>query len=73
VAVNWQAVGRTFAQGDFNYDGRVDLRDLNILAARWQYTLPSPALPLPAIPATLTLFPTRRTATRVITQIQPSP
>jgi len=41
LALNWQQSPRTFTQGDFNYDTRVDARDLLILAGRWLGSLAS--------------------------------
>jgi hypothetical protein len=35
LATNWQSTGRSFSQGDFNYDGIVDVTDLGILATNW--------------------------------------
>jgi len=43
LATNWQGLGKSFSQGDFNYDGRVDVTDLGILATSWQKSLPPPA------------------------------
>jgi hypothetical protein len=40
LATNWQGTGKTFLQGDFNYDGVVDVTDLGILATNWQKSLP---------------------------------
>jgi len=34
--------GKTFAQGDFNYDGTVDLTDFTILAAKFNQSLAAP-------------------------------
>ena len=45
LATNWQQTGRTFGEGDFNYDGSVDVADLGILATNWQGSLPMPSLP----------------------------
>ena len=46
LATNWQASGKTFAQGDTTYNGTVDVSDLGVLATNWQKTLPSSAEPL---------------------------
>jgi hypothetical protein len=62
LSLNWQGTGRNFAQGDFNYDTIVDLRDLYILAVRFNMSLPAP--PPSASPTSLTLAPVRH-ATRV--------
>jgi hypothetical protein len=34
---------RTFAQGDFDYSGTVDVNNLGILATRWQQALVPPS------------------------------
>jgi hypothetical protein len=39
LASNWQGTDRTFGQGDFNYDGKIDVVDLGILATNWQANL----------------------------------
>jgi hypothetical protein len=39
VAQNFGRTGMTFANGDFNYDGIVDAKDLGILGLRWQQVL----------------------------------
>jgi hypothetical protein len=54
------------SQGDFNYDGKVDAKDLGILSLNWQKNLPAPA---PAAPVRSPLTAPRRTATRVVTTI----
>jgi hypothetical protein len=41
LAQNYNAAGKTFGQGDFNYDGKVDFNDLVILAQRYNTSLPS--------------------------------
>ena len=43
LAANFGRSGATFRQGDFNYDGRVNLEDFNILASRFGTALASPA------------------------------
>lgn len=42
VAANFDvfATGKSLADGDFNYDGRVNLRDLSILASQFNESLP---------------------------------
>jgi hypothetical protein len=40
VSANWGQSPRTFSQGDFSYDGRVDVEDFKILTSRWQTSLP---------------------------------
>jgi hypothetical protein len=36
LATHWQQVGQPWVSGDFNYDGRVDLSDLYLLASNWK-------------------------------------
>src|SRR5262249_18248369 len=67
LASNYGSSGKTFNQGDFNYDGHVDGADLSILVSHWQQTLASPA---PAVPGTILSTTSRRTATRVVTLIE---
>ncbi len=67
-AANFGQSGKTFSQGDFNYDGTVDRLDLSILAQTWQYTLlPPPPPPAPVV--TSTTSAARRPATRAVTSI----
>jgi hypothetical protein len=42
LAANWQQSPRRFSQADFNYDTRVDARDLLLMASNWQQTWPAP-------------------------------
>jgi hypothetical protein len=49
LATNWQASGKTFADGDFNYDGLVDVTDLGILATNWQVSVAAPSPPIAAL------------------------
>lgn len=68
LAQNWQGTGRTFTQGDFTYDGRVDVRDLLVLSNQWFFSLPEPAAPM-AGPGASTSSPSRsrtRTPTRTL-------
>jgi hypothetical protein len=62
LANNYNGTGKTFGQGDLNYDTLVNSIDLGILAARWQTSLspPPPALPASLVP------PIRRTPTRIV-------
>ena len=44
VAANFSQMGRTFSQGDFNYDGKADTIDFNLLASIFSKNLaPAPA------------------------------
>jgi hypothetical protein len=64
--------GVTFADGDFNYDGRVDNVDLAILSARWNQNLAEPIQsPTQATPtsSTATPTPTSSKKTRTITTV----
>lgn len=65
LANNWLGSGKTFGQGDFNYDGVVNQIDLGILATRWQQNLAPPAVPLPAVSTSAKRAPVR-TPTRVV-------
>jgi hypothetical protein len=40
IASNWQQSPRTFAQGDFDYKGTVNVNDFGILASHWRQTTP---------------------------------
>lgn len=64
LASNWLGSGKTFAQGDFNFDGVVDGKDLGILSVRWQQTLAPPPPPAPPLPALATRTTTTRAASR---------
>ncbi len=68
MAINWQAPGKVFSQGNFNYDSKVDSQDLGILAGNWQRML----APLPPIgqPVSLPARTPQRTPVRVITLIE---
>ena len=44
LAANFGQSPRDFAQGDFNYDGTVNLSDFNILASRFGRVLGPPAV-----------------------------
>ncbi|HWP41111.1 MAG TPA: Ig-like domain-containing protein, partial [Tepidisphaeraceae bacterium] len=50
LAANWMQSGRTFSQGNFNYDGIVNVADQEILIQNWQMKLapPGAASPLPS-------------------------
>jgi hypothetical protein len=39
VASNFGKTGKTFADGDFSYDGKVDAVDLGLLSSKWQQIL----------------------------------
>ena len=41
AAANFGQAGKTFSQGDFNYDGLVDTIDFNSLASNFGQSLPS--------------------------------
>ncbi len=43
TAANFGQSPRSFSQGDFNYDGVVDLQDFNILASRFGSVGPAAA------------------------------
>lgn len=47
VGINWQKSPATFAEGDLNGDGKVDVGDLNIVGLNWQ-TMCGPAAAHPA-------------------------
>ncbi len=36
LAANWQATGKTWGDGDFTYDGNVNINDLSLMAGNWQ-------------------------------------
>jgi hypothetical protein len=44
--MNFNNLGATFSQGDFNYDGAVNALDFNSIATGFGTTLPAPAAPL---------------------------
>lgn len=74
LASNWQGSGKTFSQGDFDYNGVVNAPDLGLLGQRWQQTLALPAPPLPAV--STSVRPTRtpaRSPTRVIELVESPP
>lgn len=50
LSQNWFGTGKTFDQGDFNYDTVVDSTDLGIVGTRWLTTLQSPPPPPPPAP-----------------------
>jgi hypothetical protein len=39
IATIWEQSPRTFSQGDFNYNGAVDVTERGILATHWQKSL----------------------------------
>src|SRR4051794_5999652 len=51
LAANFNHTGKTFAEGNFDYDpaGRVDLTDFTILAANFNRTMPPPTSPAVAL------------------------
>ena len=57
MAVNWNQTGFTngYADADFNCDGEVGIGDLSIMAANWNWELPSSGVAVPE-PATLSLL-----------------
>ncbi len=72
LATNWQEVGRTYAQGNFNYsaDGAVDISDLGILATSWQNTVPVPVAPAAPTAFSRTVIPMH---TRAIDLVEAAP
>lgn len=65
LATNWQGTGRTFSQGDFDYNGTVNSNDLGILAANWQTRLDPPAQPAPPVLTSAAPRAPVRTPTRI--------
>jgi type VI protein secretion system component Hcp len=55
LAQNYNTAGKTFAQGNFNYDpaGNVDFNDLVILAQRYNTSLPAAGAPVPIASSTV--------------------
>jgi hypothetical protein len=51
LAQNYNTSGKTFAQGDYNYDGGVDFNDLVLLAQRYNTTLAAPPVAAPLVVA----------------------
>jgi hypothetical protein len=49
MAQNYNAAGKTFPEGDFDYDGSVNFTDLVILAQRYNTTLDSLPVLAPAM------------------------
>lgn len=69
VSQNWLGTGKTFSQGDFNYDGTVNQADLTLMAQRWQLKLdvpPPPSAPAPASPTSAGKRAPTRTPARAI-------
>jgi subtilisin family serine protease len=56
LSQNYDTTGRTFSEGNFNYDlaGKVDFDDLVILAQNYGIELPSPISALVTVPSTAT-------------------
>lgn len=50
LANNWLQTGKTFSEGDFDYDGDVDAADLGILGLNWLTVIAPPAPPPPPAP-----------------------
>jgi hypothetical protein len=69
LSQNWLGTGKTFSQGDFNYDGVVNKLDLTILAQAWQVKLEEPVEPAPAQPTGVGRRAPTRTPTRVASDI----
>jgi len=44
LAQNYNTSGKTFEEGDFNFDGDVDFNDLVVLAQRYNTALTAPML-----------------------------
>ena len=69
LSQNWLGSGKTFSQGDFNYDTLVNKLDLTIIAQVWQVTLAEPAQPGPAQETGAARRAPTRTPTRVASDI----
>jgi len=63
LAAGFGSSGAVWAGGDFNYDGLVDLNDFTPLAANFGATA-ARAVPEPALPALIVLFPLATAACR---------
>jgi hypothetical protein len=66
LAANWQAFPRNYSQGDFNYDFKVDIQDLLILANHYNQVLLAPPPPAMPLPASLSPIILRRVPIRVL-------
>ncbi|HEY7089558.1 MAG TPA: PQQ-dependent sugar dehydrogenase, partial [Tepidisphaeraceae bacterium] len=65
LSLNFQQSPRTFSQGDFDYNGVVNVDDLNILASHWQQSLAAPvSSPLPPVKT-----PVKRPVSRVAQEV----
>jgi len=78
VAQNYGGSGKSFAQGDFNFDGSVDFADLVILAQRYNVTLapPAPARPVSAAATTqaaVAATPAVASSPNVVTKTRSTP
>lgn len=51
LGTNWYGTGKTYSQGDFNYDGIVDAADLGIMGTKWLQWLDAAPPPPPPPPA----------------------
>jgi hypothetical protein len=57
LAANFGRTGRTYGQGDLNGDGSVNGTDFAVLAGNFGRTVPEPAAPAAARPATIATTP----------------